>query len=214
MNIYNVISTQNVVDNTTNYTLTQTENRSCKVAVEGKQGSSCSQQAGCSPILTSTVSRFTPNSCRVGPTTLVRLNWQVTWAPHHYCRPQWSWATMGLVPTFGTAFFLFQLISLWEQFRAAVQLKSVSSIPILFCEDFPCFLSEALHFALRNTSAPLHTAQTRSWRKPWTHSPLEQLQNGWSSPLPSHQNREEDPLLLWISLGSLYLRMCLSQFWH
>jgi len=42
-----------MVDNTTNYMLTQTETRGYKVAVEGEQGSGCSRRTGCSPVLTS-----------------------------------------------------------------------------------------------------------------------------------------------------------------
>lgn len=93
-------------------------------------------------------------------------------------------------------------------------IKSAEPVPILFCEDFLGFLSDALCFVLRNTSTPLCTAQTRSWQESCTHPLLEQLHNGWSSRLPSQQHREEDPLLLWSGLGSLYLTMCLSPFWH
>lgn len=149
------------MDNTTNYTLTQTENRSCKVAVEGKVGPDAPSMWNAHLFLPLQSHELLPNSCRVGSTPLLRLDWQVTWASCHSCPSQWNSTTMVYIPTYDIVFCSSSSYLLWEQFRASVQLKPVSSIPILSCEDFSCFLNEALHFAWRKTSTPLHMAQTR-----------------------------------------------------
>lgn len=86
---------------------------------------------------------------------------------------------------------LFQLI--WWDIKAdqcCSPIKIGIIHPCLIFWDFPMLSKQMLRFAFRNPGAPLHVKQTRNIYEPSTHQLLKQLQECWSSPLPSQQHRE------------------------